>query len=138
VLTRLCAYKQSAREVSRVCIVLGFSQECLTSVVPLWPLYTDEVQAPGRSSFINTIFVEAYGSTSPIPQPVTIWYQLVQVCKPCLHRPAQVRGRSQSPMTSPRSWIAWRSWHYYKKRFVVTADNRFLVPARASDTICMI
>jgi hypothetical protein len=28
--------------------------------------------------------------------------------------------------------------HYYKKRFVVSADNQFLVPARASDTICVI
>jgi hypothetical protein len=27
---------------------------------------------------------------------------------------------------------------YYKKRFVVTADNRFLVSVSASDTICVI
>jgi hypothetical protein len=28
--------------------------------------------------------------------------------------------------------------YYYKKRFVVSVDNRFLVPATTSDTICVI
>jgi hypothetical protein len=106
---------RARKELARYAIVLGFSQinravTCLAGTAPLRPLRVDEVQAPGRSSFINTIFVEAYGSTSQISQLVTIWYQIVQVCPPCLRRQVQVQGRSQSPTTSPHDWIACRSW----------------------------
>jgi hypothetical protein len=112
VLARLCAYKQSTSRISKACIVLGFSQinraaTCLVGVTPLRPL---RAEVPDRSSFINIIFVEAYGSTSRFPQLVTIWYQLVHVCPPCLRWRAQVRGRSQLLTTSPRGLIDWRSW----------------------------
>jgi hypothetical protein len=72
VLAQLCAYKQSTSRISKSSFVLGLSQinraaTCLAEAVPLRPLCADEVQAPGRSSFINIIFIEAYDFTSDSP-----------------------------------------------------------------------
>jgi hypothetical protein len=51
----------------------------------------------------------------------------ISYCPPC---------RSEPIAPSMCCFTIW--WHTTRKRFSVPADNRFLVPARTTDTICVI